>query len=284
MEKNLRYELFLNRMTLWEQLESPATFEEYKKHVILLLQCKDLYISEDDILKQTRAKDIEQALTEHPHILYTGRSIKNKAGEKIKVYCDLGAEYSVSPQDLLYDTFFAYKLRQVDILQTDQFLGYQLARYYNSNAEEFSRFLQLCIRKHQDKLLSPLIVQTVNEWIAAKEKQSQAELSSGAEERTGRKKGSRLKREAHDKLTSLSQEQTVLLMYYLQQERVILRDEFLSDLDAGRAFEILTGYSQHTLRQAFSKFSLYLTKENLREIDHLLTRMKIAIDKDLKGK
>jgi hypothetical protein len=282
MEKNQHYELFLNHLTVQEELKRPDTFEEYKKHVIQLLQCKDLYVFEDDILKETKAKDIEQALMEYPHILYTGRSIKNRAGERVKVYYDLGADYNVSPQDLFYDTFFAYKLRQVDMFQTDRFLEYHLEKYYNGNIEEFSRFLQLCLRKHQDKLLSPLVMQAVNEWITAKEKQVQAQLSG--KEQTGKKKGSRLKRDAHDKLTSLSQEQTVLLMYYLQQERVLLRDEFLSDLDAGRAFEILTGYSQHTLRQAFSKFSQYLTKENLKEIDHLLTRMKIAIDKGLKGK
>jgi hypothetical protein len=283
MEKNQHYELFLNHLTVWEELRSPRTFEEYKKHVILLLQCKDQYVFEEDILKITKAKNIEQALIEHPHIIYTGSSGKNRAGKTEKAYYDLGAEYSVSPRDLFYDTFFAYKLRQVDILQTDQFLEYHLARYYNGNVEEFSRFLQLCLRKHQGKLVSPLNAQTVTEWITAKEKQE--ELSGTAEkERTGKKKGKRLKRDAHDKLTSLSQEQTVLLMYYLQQERVILRDEFLSDLDAGKAFEILTGYSQHTLRQNLSKYSLFLTKENLREIDHLLTRMKIAIDKDLKRK
>jgi hypothetical protein len=73
-------------------------------------------------------------------------------------------------------------------------------------------------------------------------------------------------------------------MYYLQQERVLLKDEYLSDLDAGKAFEILTGYSQHTLRQNLSKFNVYQNKTNLKEIDNLLTRLKIAIDKALKAK
>lgn len=94
----------------------------------------------------------------------------------------------------------------------------------------------------------------------------------------------RIKREAHDKLTALSQEQTVLLMFYLQQEKVFLRGEYLTDMDAGKAFEILTGYSQHTLRQNLSKALLYQNKTNLKEIDHLLNRMRIAVDKALKEK
>ena len=95
------------------------------------------------------------------------------------------------------------------------------------------------------------------------------------------KKG-KIKREANDKRTILSQEQTVLLMHYLQQEKVILKDDYLSDKDAGQAFETLTGYSQHTLRQNLGKYYLIQNRENLKELDNLLTRLKIKIDKDLK--
>ena len=55
---------------------------------------------------------------------------------------------------------------------------------------------------------------------------------------------SKTKRKPKDDKTSLSEEQTVLLMYYLQREKVILKD--LEDSYMGQAFEILTGYSQHS--------------------------------------
>lgn len=99
------------------------------------------------------------------------------------------------------------------------------------------------------------------------------------------KKG-KIKREAQDNKTCLSQEQTVLLIYYLQQEGVLLKDENLRDTDAGIAFEILTGYSENTLRQNLGKFKSnpYHNKTNLKEIDNLLTRIKIAIGKALKEK
>lgn len=112
----------------------------------------------------------------------------------------------------------------------------------------------------------------------------EAITSMGSTTATGKTKASKYKRGANDKHTCLSQEQTVLLIHYLKQEKVLLKDEYLSDLDAGRAFEILTGYSQHTLRQNLSKFHLYQTPINLKEIDHLLTRLKIAIGKTLKEK
>jgi hypothetical protein len=97
------------------------------------------------------------------------------------------------------------------------------------------------------------------------------------------KKG-KIKREANDKRTILSQEQTVLLMFYLQQEKAILKDEYLNDKEAGQAFEMLTGYSQHTLRQNLGKYYQIQNRENLKELDNLLTRLKIRIDKDLKDK
>lgn len=100
----------------------------------------------------------------------------------------------------------------------------------------------------------------------------------------GTKKKFQGKRTAQDKLTCLSQEQTVLLMYYLQRENVLLKDEYLTDMDAGKAFEILTGYSQNTIRLNLGKFHIYQNKTNLKEIDNLLTRLKIAIGKALKEK
>ena len=95
---------------------------------------------------------------------------------------------------------------------------------------------------------------------------------------------SKIKREAKDKLTCLSQEQTVLLLYYLQQERVFLKDEYLSDLEAARAFEILTGYSNNALRQNLGKYNLWLNPPNLIELDNLLTRLKAVINLELKRK
>lgn len=73
-------------------------------------------------------------------------------------------------------------------------------------------------------------------------------------------------------------------MSFLQQERIFLKDEYLNKKDAGIAFEILTGYSQNTIRQNLSNAKDYQNKTNLKEIDNLLTRLKIAIDKALKEK
>jgi len=283
MKKDYELELNLNRMTMWEHLGHKNTFKKYRECVVMLMQSKDLYLFEDEVLKSHKSDNIEQVLQEYPHILRTGAHRKNKDGSFSKKYLDLSAEYFVQPQNFLYDIFFAYKLRQLDLLKMDTFLEYHILNYYDNNLQEFSRFLRICIRKHEAKLLNPEIIQTINEWVETKEKQQQQNLQ-GSENQTVKAKKGKVKREAHDKLTCLSQEQTALLMYYLQQERVFLKDEYLKNIEAGKAFEILTGYSQNTLRQELSNAKDYQNKINLKEIDNLLTRLKIAIDKALKEK
>ena len=52
-----------------------------------------------------------------------------------------------------------------------------------------------------------------------------------------------------DQLTSLNVSQTALLIQFMQQTRMILSEQRLSYLRAGTAFNILTGFSTHSLRQ-----------------------------------
>lgn len=92
---------------------------------------------------------------------------------------------------------------------------------------------------------------------------------------------SKVPREAGDKLTSISLEQTSLLMYYLQKERVLLKDEYLTDSQIGEAVGILTGFSSHSLRQRISKFYEIQNHSNLKALNDLLTRLKSSIEKDL---
>lgn len=101
--------------------------------------------------------------------------------------------------------------------------------------------------------------------------------------RLKQKKGN-IRRQINDRVTKLSQEQSALLVHYLKQERVFLNDEYLSNTDAGIAFEILTGYSKNTIRTTLGKIELYQNKTNLNELHSTLTRLLIAIEKDLKPK
>ncbi len=107
-----------------------------------------------------------------------------------------------------------------------------------------------------------------------------SDSTKATETDTKRLSRGKVERGPKDNFTCLNQEQTVLLLYYLQHERAFLKDEYLTGQDAGRAFEILTGYSQHTLRQKLSKFNLYQTPENLKTLSQFLNRVLLAINND----
>ena len=136
--------------------------------------------------------------------------------------------------------------------------------------EEFASFAYYCRNVLSFDLDFLLLEQNPEDEMEGKN------LSGGKNQRF------KVKREANDHYTSLSQEQTVLFMHFLQKERVLLKDEYLSDMDAGKAFEILTGYSPNTLRQKLSAFHLYCNDTNLTEIRNLLIRLKAAVDNTLK--
>ncbi|HEX7413657.1 MAG TPA: hypothetical protein VF411_06380 [Bacteroidia bacterium] len=101
-----------------------------------------------------------------------------------------------------------------------------------------------------------------------------------AQEKTGRKR--KITRDANDKMTCLSQEQTALLINLLQQERVFLKGNHLSAKEIGTALEILTGYSENTIRLSIGNISATHSIINLKEINKLLGRMKTTIEQTIK--
>jgi hypothetical protein len=289
-KENLIFEIDLGRMTFNEGLAYPDTFEEYKTMIVVLSQIKDWYLSEEEVLDTYELESIEKLIEQYPNIVKTNTHWKNENGVYEVKYIDIRLPYNIQPSDPYYDMFFIRRLRQFDLLEMDAFLDYHFENYYNNVISDFSRFLKISLRKHGITFLNPEIIQTVQEWIENKEKQvavSQNHIQQTLESlknqpEKGRK--NRAMREPDDKKTCLNQEQTVLLMHYLQQAKVFLRDEDMYKTEFGKAFEILTGYSQHSLRQDLSGAANNKNKINLKELDNLLTRLQIAVVNDLKQK
>jgi len=94
------------------------------------------------------------------------------------------------------------------------------------------------------------------------------------------------RRERDDNITKLNQEQTALLIHYLQTGKIILRDEDLNNKEAGYAFSILTGYSADSLRQNLSKAELQRisTKKNIDKVANALTSIQLLMERELKAK
>ena len=245
-----KYSIELNHLTAGEYLSSPATFKEYSEAVIYMLRVKDEYVFEDYIIKlyedETDVKaHMEEGKSAMEAIMltypdrYVGAGHRKKPKEDVYVpaWFDLWQDdYIISPEHPFYDLFFTYYLRQQDLLKLDDILNYFLDE--SENKTVFIWFVQLTLRKHAEKLLQPEYLETINEWITAKQKEPAL-----TDTETTKIKG-KIKRERDDKVTLLNQEQTGLLIYCLRKTKVILNDEFLNNKQAGQAFSILTGYSE----------------------------------------
>ncbi len=238
------------------------------------------HLFEEDLLSQYKGKSIEEILREHPSIKQgkINRRNPNKRNELCPVYYDTLMPLYIKQQHKSYDKFFAYLLKHTDLMKLDLCLDYQLENHYENKLTNFSRFLHLVIRKYKGEILSENTSVTIQEWISLKEKQRLNESLTKSESLRKRKG---LLRQGDDKLTSLNREQTVLLIYYLQAVKVFLRDEYLTDTDAGRAFELLTGYSSNTIRQGLTKFMSYQNNHNLFELKRVLQQMVHKVEKDI---
>jgi hypothetical protein len=289
METQHRYEIFLNHISAVEFLKYPNHYDEYTKAVIDMLVCHDKFHFEDDLLEELKDDPALQEITkgesltmDHVKMIYPERYFhtgdhrkKNEADEQfIRIWFDVWDKVFVPPtNEMFYDLFFSYKLHSLDLLEIDTFLDYQLANWHGNDTDKFIRFLQLVVRKHGAKMLSPAYIQTIKEWALAQKKET---ALSGIEIKTKGKS----RREAEDNATALNQEQTALLIHFLQQSKIIRRDENLSNKEAGQAFSILTGYSADTLRQSLGKTDLeqIATKKNLAQVDSVLSRLATLID------
>lgn len=292
MKKEKKYSIDLNFLTAREYHKFPDSFKEYSYAALLLLRRKKVFLLEEDILtshmddaeienlKDNRENPMNFIRAKFPYrFADAGRRLKSEeGGEYAQAWFDLFSEYIILPQEIDYDLFFVYKLRHTDLLELDNFLNYTLGNYYNDNVADFIRFVKLVLRKHGKKLLQPEQTETINEWIAEKEKE--VALSGTIDTKT---KG-KIKRERDDKVTLLNQEQTALLIHCLRKTKIILIDEFLNNKEAGQAFSILTGYSADTLRQNLNKSETanIATIKNVEVVEKALKEVLKYIEKQVK--
>jgi hypothetical protein len=292
MEEN-SYSINIKDLTSFEHICFPDSFEEYSEAVGFLLRRKNIFILEDDILAAFKddpdiQKEMERgnqgmgAIKAFFPNRFVRETIHPKEGgeedEGVWGWLDLWSDYIISEQEEMYDFFFTYKLRQTDLLELDNILNYYLEKYESDNKTDFIRFLKLTLRKHGKRLLQPEQIETVNEWMAEREKE--ATLSGAVEPKTKGKP----KRQRDDKVTLLNQEQTALLIYCLRETKVIFPDEFLNNKEAGLAFSILTGYSADTIRQNLNKSELSktATSKNVEAVEKALKEVLKYIERDIK--
>jgi hypothetical protein len=286
------YELHLSFITTAERLVNPETFDyEYAPYVLQMLELEGKHIFEEDVLTMragTRQYEsemslLDEILSDTPDLISKKSRYPNPHQQgKIcyPVYYDLSSNIIIEPQYIYYDRFFAYLMKHTTLMNIDACLSYQLETHHNNNLPFFARFLHLTIRQYKEKILSEETILTIVEWIAAQEKKaSVGELNGNGKDNYKGKQNGIPKRSANDKLTCLNQQQTILLIHYLQKNRAFLKDEYLTAADAGKAFELLTGYSQHTIRQDLGKHFQFDNNENKESLRALLNKILTDMSK-----
>lgn len=225
-DQKYSYELNLNWISYAESVSFQESYPAYEQTALVMLRLTTEPIYEDELLKKLHESDIKELESKYVNWRSTGIPIK-KEGKWLKPYYDTWATYLIKPEDPLYDLFFAYKLRHLDLLEIDPFLDFQLENWYGNDFKEISRFLRLVIRKHAKKLLSEATTLTVEEWLKEGEKLKTDDTSS--KQLKVSLKGIP-KREKGDNLTKLSQKETSVLIEVLRQGKIILPESYLSSI------------------------------------------------------
>ncbi len=285
--------LDISRLISTEYSLHRDTFEEFRKSLYAYFVGNRLYFFEDDLLEKFQENEQVQGFLDQGkvgmqaidaafpdrYVLFGNRYKMTNPDKNIPVYFDMWVEHYLSPEDLDFNLFYTYQLRQTDLLELDSLLNYTLENYYYGDRTSFLRFLALTLRKHAAKLLDADQLETINEWMALKEKEPILPVDDEI-----RTKG-KIKRRRDDNITQLNQEQTALFIYCLQKTNVILSDENLNNKEAGQAFSILTGYSADTIRQNLSKSELrnISTLKNVDTLIKTLTGMKKFVEDTIKG-
>ena len=89
--------------------------------------------------------------------------------------------------------------------------------------------------------------------------------------------------------TSLTRDETALLILYLQEQKVIFPNNLISDSRLSEAFETLTGYRKEQIRKVISgerrlfKNEISTKERNYRKLQSILSEIIGQIDKDLES-
>lgn len=274
---NSSYKLILNHITAEESLpQFSKDFQNYEQMASLFLNHKGKHLFAEDILSNYReGMTLERLFDQEKGRFFSGAN--RKKGDKLQpTWYDLWSQEEIVRSDNFFDFFFVTKLRHLSLLNIGDFLSFHFEHNFNDDKKEFHKFLKLALLQHQ-KLVTSTIIEVVNEWV--KENETANPNSTEMPDNESKIKG-RIVREAGDGRTALTLNQTTLLIQLMQETGVILKGDYLSYNQAGKAFNLLTGYSAHNIRQQLGTKGEVegLKYEDYKELHEALLRMAKLIE------
>lgn len=152
--------------------------------------------------------------------------------------------------------FFAWAVAILDLELIDDFLKYHFKNNFNNNWNEFGKFLEILLMKHDKTLLNSNQVQLIRKYLDSNpysifivDNYSKVELEE-EKGKLGRKTLPKIEipkpiaRTKGDKRTIFSSEDTAKLFSYLAQLNCVFNNQSeISKASFGKAIEALTGFS-----------------------------------------
>jgi predicted DNA-binding transcriptional regulator AlpA len=209
---NEDFELCLNHISAYESQRTFHLTEEYKQIVRLFLNNTGKVYTESKILKRFPNSTMEQLQEQNPEQYEKTGFTKDEKGNKVNGWIDFYDNCYIIFGDPLYERFFAYKIRSVDLMTMDDFLDYHLEKTFKKDLVKYVRFLNLTLRKHETKILDEKHCNTVEEWIKAKKKLLKKRNSIGKSEMT---------RETADDLLTYFKTEVEKLLAEKKSEKII---------------------------------------------------------------
>lgn len=281
MESNQYFEVDLSFISSREYMGKTSDYEhqlEYINIVVSMLNQEGLFLFEEDIKGRFGNLSFSEILQQNENFVQ-GQNRRNPArqGKLCPTYYDTWMSLSITPEKSYYPFFFAHLLKHTDLLMIDECLAYQFEKYHANDFTVFSRLLLLMLRKFESVVIPEKVIITIQEWISAKTAQQKKEEDESDDSKLRGKKRGRINRRAEDNITSLNREQTILLIQYLKQAGVFLKDEYLTDLDAGKAFELLTGYIRIPCGRILGSFINSKARRTLKNFTKFSRRLFIRL-------
>lgn len=276
----VEHNLILNDITYGESVPPfNKNFEEYMQMAHLFLNHKGKHLFESEILSRySEGVTLETLFAGQPQRFIQG-SNHDKDGIRQKTWYDIWGMDEIMHGDDFFDYFFICKLRHQSLLDIDAFLNFHLDYSFKDDKQAYFRFLQLSLRQYGD-MLTEQVKTTVQEWMAATQTKGDDDQREGTDNEKDEKIKGRLAREAGDHLTCLSLNQTALLIEYMQQAGIILKGDYLNFTQAGKAFNLLTGYSAHSLRLQLGTKGLTenaIKHEDYKELHEVILKLASLI-------
>lgn len=191
--------------------------------------------------------------------------------------------------------FFAWAVATIEIEQIDDFLKYHLTNSFENNWDDFGRFLEILLMKHEGSLLSNNQVKLVKKWLETNPygilipksivSNNQSEDNSKLEDnyrKLGRKPVEKIiipkpitRQGKNDHRTIFTKEETGKLFSYLSQLNCVFKGQpDMSQTSFASAIEVLTGFSAGQMeaelifegRMAINKKDKIKVFENLKEL------------------